>query len=148
VNGSGRRYPERPVVGVGAFLFEDGRVLLIRRGKPPLEGCWTLPGGALEAGESTRDGACREVLEETGLTVEPLGEPLVFERMMRDDGGRVEYHFVLIDYVCRITGGTLRAASDASAAAWFAPQEMAELPLTPGTLEAIEQARKQRSHCE
>src|ERR1700691_1485213 len=108
-----REYPESPLVGVGAVVvdFRDDtrRVLLIRRGTPPLLGEWSLPGGVLECGETLRDAVTREAREETGLVVEP-GEMLgVYERVIRDDEGRVRYHYVLIDFLCRVASGHLAA---------------------------------------
>ncbi len=113
-----RRYPERPIVGVGAVILDEGRVLLIRRGHEPLKGTWSLPGGAVETGETLEDALVREVLEETGLAVEvgPLVEAV--DRIIRDEDGKVEYHFVVVDYACRVRGGTLIPSSDAAAAQW------------------------------
>src|ERR1017187_4275248 len=87
-----RRYPKRPLVGVGAIILKRDRILMAQRGKEPLKGWWSLPGGALETGERLADGVCREVLEETGLEVRPLGILEVFERIMRDASGAPEYH--------------------------------------------------------
>jgi ADP-ribose pyrophosphatase YjhB (NUDIX family) len=113
-----RRYPERPIVGVGAVILDRDRVVLVKRAHPPLEGEWSLPGGAVEAGEALEDAVVREVLEETGLTVEvgPLVE--LVQRITRDADGAVEYHFVVADYACRVQSGTLTPSSDASAAEW------------------------------
>src|SRR5436190_23687560 len=113
-----RRYPKRPIAGVGALIFRRDRILLVQRGKEPLKGWWSLPGGALETGESLKDGVCREVREETGLSVEPRAVCEVFERIMRDEHGAAEYHFVLIDYICRVTGGTLQAGDGACRVGW------------------------------
>lgn len=115
----GRRYPVKPVVGVGAVVFNgDGDVLLVRRKQEPLALQWSLPGGGLEAGESLQAGTAREVLEETGLhvTVGPLVE--AFDRILLDDAANVRYHFVLVDYLCQWTGGTPRPQSDVSDCAW------------------------------
>jgi len=109
-----RRYPQRPIVGVGALIFHRGRILMAQRGKEPLKGWWSLPGGALEVGESLDCAVRREVREETGLEIEPLSVFEIFERIMRDEAGAPEYHYVLIDYVCRVTGGTLCAGDDVS----------------------------------
>ena len=108
-----REYPERPIVGVGAVIFDEGRVLLVQRGHAPMQGEWSLPGGALEVGETLEEGVRREVLEETGLIVEPVAMIEVFDRIARDDTGRVQFHYVLVDYLCRITGGSAACASDA-----------------------------------
>jgi ADP-ribose pyrophosphatase YjhB (NUDIX family) len=112
-----REYPEQPLVGVGAVIVDRGRVLLIRRGSEPLKGQWSLPGGLLELGESLHQGVIREVREETGLEVEPLELVELLDRVHRQ-GERVQYHYVIADYLCRLTGGELRAASDADAARW------------------------------
>src|SRR5215469_8056907 len=103
-----RRYPRYPLVGVGAILLRRDRILMAQRGKQPLKGWWSLPGGALETGESLADSVRREVREETGLEIRPLRVFEIFERIMRDAAGRPEYHYVLIDYICRITGGSIR----------------------------------------
>jgi 8-oxo-dGTP diphosphatase len=130
-----REYPDQPLIGVGAVIVENGRVLLIRRGQAPLLGEWSLPGGVLECGEALRDAAAREASEETGLIVE-VGEMLgVYERVVRGDGGtekngRVRYHYVLIDFLCHPTGGELTAGSDAAEAAWFRREDLAALKLT------------------
>jgi ADP-ribose pyrophosphatase YjhB (NUDIX family) len=131
-------------VGVGAILIRRDRILMAQRGKEPLKGWWSLPGGALETGESLRDAVCRETLEETGLVVRPLAVFEIFERILRDAGGRAEYHYVLIDYLCRATGGTLRAGDDVCAVEWVRRRDMAALPITEGTLGVIERAFESR----
>src|SRR5438270_11061929 len=114
-----RDYPDRPIVGVGAVIVRDGRAVLVRRGGEPLAGEWSIPGGILELGETLRAGAAREALEETGLVVEP-GEVLeVFDRIVRDPEQRVQFHYVLVDFLCRRVSGELRAGGDASAARWI-----------------------------
>jgi 8-oxo-dGTP diphosphatase len=124
-----REYPEHPLVGVGAVIVEDNRALLIRRGHAPLLGEWSLPGGVLECGETLRDAAMREAREETGLTVE-VGEMLgVYERVIRSDDGRVRYHYVLIDFLCRPVSGDLKAGSDAAEVGWFRGEELPALKL-------------------
>jgi ADP-ribose pyrophosphatase YjhB (NUDIX family) len=135
-----RRYPRRPLVGVGAVIFRDGRILMAQRGKEPLKGWWSLPGGALEIGERLADAVAREVLEETGLEVRPLRMFEIFERIMRDDRGTPEYHYVLIDYLCEVTGGDLRAGDDVCAVAWMGLEELRGLEITEGTLGVIERA--------
>jgi ADP-ribose pyrophosphatase YjhB (NUDIX family) len=128
------------VLGVGALIIEDGRILLVERGREPLKDYWSLPGGVVETGECLEFALRREVREETGLEVEVLHLLEVFERIMKDENGQVEYHFVLMDYVCRPTGGTLCAADDASAVRWFAPEEIAGLKITEGTPAVIAKA--------
>lgn len=128
-----RRYPARPVLGVGALVFERGRILLVERGREPLKGYWSLPGGVVETGETLESAVRREVLEETGLQVEVSTLIEVFERIMRDKAGRAEYHYVLMDYVCRVVGGDLCAADDASGVAWFGPEEISRVKITEGT---------------
>jgi ADP-ribose pyrophosphatase YjhB (NUDIX family) len=126
---------------VGALIFDDDkRILLIERGGEPLKGWWSLPGGVLETGETLADGVRREVREETGLIVEPEQMIEVFERIMRDAEGRPEYHYVLIDYICRITGGTLNPADDCADARWTSRQDCGALKITEGTLSVIEKA--------
>lgn len=139
-----RRYPQRPVLGIGALIFERGRILLVERGKEPLKGYWSLPGGVLEIGETLEQGIIREVREETGLEVEPLKMLEVFERIIRDSQGAPEYHYVLIDYVCRVTGGSLRAADDASRVAWVPRRLLSTYQITTGTLPVIEKGFRQR----
>jgi ADP-ribose pyrophosphatase YjhB (NUDIX family) len=133
------------VLGLGAIILDAGRVLLIERGKEPLKGYWSLPGGALETGEGVEDGLRREVREETGLEVELLGIVEIFERVTRDSEGKAMYHFVLIDYLCRAAGGVLAAGDDASRAAWVRREELPNYRLTEGTLPVIERAFDERN---
>jgi 8-oxo-dGTP diphosphatase len=135
-----RRYPKRPLIGVGAIIFDGDRILMAQRGKEPLKGWWSLPGGALETGEALADAVAREVLEETGLVVEPLRVFEIFERIMRDDAGVPEYHYVLIDYVCRVTGGELRPGDDVCRVEWMRQEELRGVEITEGTLGVIERA--------
>jgi ADP-ribose pyrophosphatase YjhB (NUDIX family) len=124
-----REYPDTPLVGVGAVIVQENRVLLIRRGQPPLLGEWSLPGGVLECGETLREAVIREAREETGLVVE-TGELLgVYERVIRGDEERVRYHYVLIDFLCRSAGGELKAGSDAADVRWFRRDELPALNL-------------------
>jgi 8-oxo-dGTP diphosphatase len=135
-----REFPEAPLVGVGAVIVQEGRVLLVRRGRDPMKGQWTLPGGVLEVGESLAEGAAREVREETGLEVEVLELVELLDRIHRDDG-RVRFHYVIADYLCRVTGGELHAASDADAVRWVERAEWnshSALLLEPITAHVIE----------
>ena len=122
---------------MGALIFDGSRILLVERAREPLKGWWSLPGGVVEPGELLRDAVIREVHEETGLRIEPLEVAEIFERILRDSEGRVEYHYVLIDYVCRVLGGTLSASDDAAKARWFTLDELSDLHLTEGTLAVI-----------
>ena len=135
-----RLYPDRPVVGVGAVVLDGVQVLLIKRGHAPLKGQWSLPGGAVEIGETLEQAIAREVLEETGLTIEvgPMVE--VLDRISRDADGRVEHHFVLVDFVCRPSGGVLRGASDAEDAAWVALADLARYDVASVTVGVIQKA--------
>jgi len=139
-----RRYPKRPLVGVGALIFQRDRILMAQRGKEPLKGWWSLPGGLLEIGESLDDAVRREVREETGLEIRPLGVLEIFERIMRDASGAPEYHYVLIDYVCRITGGELCAGDDVCAVDWVRRRDLPKLRITEGTLTVIEKGFRER----
>ena len=135
-----REYPERPIVGVGAVIVDGDRVLLIKRGQAPLKGEWSLPGGAVEVGETLEEGIRREVREETGLIVEPVSIVEVFDRISRDPEGRVQYHYVLVDYLCRVAGGELACASDAADARWAVRDELDQV--APFTAEVIRKAFK------
>jgi 8-oxo-dGTP diphosphatase len=135
-----RRYPRRPLVGVGALIFNGDRILMAQRGKEPLKGWWSLPGGALETGERLADAVRREVLEETGLEIEPLRVFEIFERIMHDQQGAPEYHYVLIDYVCRVTGGTLCAGDDVCRVEWMERPALSALQITEGTMGVIDRA--------
>lgn len=137
-----REFPELPLVGVGAVIVERDRsgkerVLLVKRAHPPLQAQWSIPGGVLEVGEFVREAAIREAREETGLIVEP-GELLgVYDRVLRNEDQRVQYHYVLIDFFCRPVGGELCAASDAEEVRWFSREELPELKLAEDTQDVI-----------
>jgi 8-oxo-dGTP diphosphatase len=137
-----REYPERPIVGVGAVVIDGGRVLLVRRGNEPLKGEWSLPGGAVEVGETLGTAIAREVLEETGLEVEVGPMIDVLDRIRLDADGRVLYHYVLIDFVCRPTGGALCCGTDAADARWAAVVDLPQFALAEATLTMIEKARR------
>ena len=125
---------------MGAIIVLDRRVLLVRRANPPLQGEWSIPGGLVETGETTKEAIVREVREETGLTVETLKMIEVFERILRDKDARVQYHFVLIDYLCRVISGEAHAASDVSELRWASLVELSSLAVAPETCAVIRKA--------
>ena len=128
------------MLGVAGLIIENDRILLIERGKEPMKGYWSLPGGLVEVGETLEIAVRREIREETGLEVDILSLVEVFERITPDAEGRPEYHFVLMDYLCRPTSGAMRAGDDAARAQWFTEPEIAELLITPGTPKVIAKA--------
>ena len=125
-----RQYPERPIVGVGAVVVRDGRVLIVKRRYEPLAGRWSLPGGTLELGETLAQGLARELREETGLEVDVGPVVEVFDRILLDEEKRVQYHFVLVDYLCRPVGGELAPGSDVDDARFVDPSQLAPFELT------------------
>jgi 8-oxo-dGTP diphosphatase len=143
---SERRYPTRPLVGVGAVVLSpDGRVLIVKRRQEPLAGQWSLPGGMLEIGETLEAGVAREIHEEAGLvvTVGPVVE--AFDRILLDDTGQVRYHFVLVDYLCHVRGGDLCAGSDVEAAQFADPADLPRHRLTGKTEDVIAKALRIQS---
>jgi 8-oxo-dGTP diphosphatase len=135
-----REYPDRPIVGVGAVIVRGAQVLLVKRGAPPLKGEWSLPGGVVELGETLRAAAEREALEETGLAVE-AGEVLeVFDRIIPGKENHPQYHYVLVDFLCRVTGGELCAGGDAAEAAWASEEELERFKLENPALQVIQKA--------
>jgi mutator protein MutT len=135
-----RRYPLQPIVGVGAVIEQDGRVVLVRRRYEPLAGQWSLPGGTLELGETLESGVAREMLEETGLVVDVGPVIEVFDRILLDGEHRVKYHFVLVDYLCHPAAGELRHGSDVDQAIFVAPDELDAYHLTPKARSIIDRA--------
>ena len=133
-----REYPERPIVGVGAVVIDANRVLLVLRGHEPLKGEWSIPGGAVELGETLEVAIAREVREETGLDVDVGPMVDVFDRIRFDSEGRAMYHYVLVDFVCRPIGGALACASDAVEAKWVAPMELHDFGVQDATISVIE----------
>ena len=125
---------------MGALIIDRDRILLVQRGKQPLKGWWSLPGGVVETGEQLTDAIKREVREETGLEVEPQLVVEIFERILRDKEGKPEYHYVLIDYLCKAKGGEPRPGDDAAAVEWVKRKDLASRKVTEGTLEVIEVA--------
>ncbi len=137
-----REFPEHPFVGIGAIIIEGDEVVLVKRAHPPIQGHWSIPGGVLEVGEMVREAAIREAREETGLIVEPGALLGVYDRILRDPESRVQYHYVLIDFLCRAVGGELRAASDAAEVRWFTRKELPALNLAEDTLDVIQKGFK------
>jgi 8-oxo-dGTP diphosphatase len=134
-----REYPSHPIVGVGGIVIRGNCVLLIRRGREPLKGEWSIPGGMLELGESLKEGVKREVFEETGLKVRPLETIAVLDRV-ENNGKRVQYHYVIIDYVCRPAGGRLKAGSDVLDARWVDRRDLPAYNITPKAANVIADA--------
>jgi len=135
-----RDYPDRPIVGVGAVIIHQNRVVLVKRGSPPLQGEWSLPGGVVELGETLRAAAEREAREETGLIVK-AGEVLeVLDRIIPGEGGAPEYHYVLIDFLCTVEGGELRAAGDAADVCWVEESGLAEFKLEQPAIRVLGKA--------
>ena len=139
-----RRYPRYPLLGVGALIFDGDCILMAQRGKPPLMGQWSIPGGLVETGESLAAAVRREVLEETGLEIDALGVLEIFERIIRDREGAAEYHYVLLDYICRVTGGSLSAGSDVCCVQWVRRGDLQAMDITEGTLTVIEKGFRNR----
>lgn len=138
---SERLYPRRPMVGVGAVVVRDGNVLLERRGQPPAQGSWSLPGGLVDAGEHLEEAVRREVREECGIEVEVGGLLGVFEPIVRDDDGRIRYHYVVLDYLARYVSGELVIGDDAAELRWVRFGDLGDYPLLPATRDMIDRAR-------
>jgi len=140
-----REYPGAPVVGVGAIVFQDEKVLLVRRGREPLKGEWSLPGGRLELGEHLEAAVVREVREETGLSVRVVRHAETLERIFREEE-RVRYHYVLVDFLCVVIGGELLCGDDAADAAWFPLDAVlrGEIAVAQFTLEVLERVASQQ----
>jgi 8-oxo-dGTP diphosphatase len=139
---SQRLYPTRPIVGVGGVIVDGDQVVLIKRKYEPLAHRWSIPGGALEVGEPLEDGVARELLEETGLRVRVGPVIEVFDRILRDEDGRVKYHFVLVDYLCLPVGGALQAGDDVSEAEWAHFDALTPYDLTDKATQVLQRARE------
>ena len=142
-----REYPDRPVVGVGGVVIEDGRALLIKRGSEPLLGQWSIPGGTLELGESLQEGVARELLEETGLEVQVLDMIEAFDRIFLDpavanagDRSRPKYHYVIVDYLCERLAGEAKAGSDVTDVAYAREDELEKFHLTSTATRVLHRA--------
>ena len=139
-----RKYPERPFVGVGVVVFRGDDVLLIRRGKPPRKGSWSLPGGMQEVGETVYEAGIREVFEETGVEIEVLGLVDVVDSIRRDADGRVEFHYTLADLAAEWLDGEARAGSDADGIRWLPIDDIGDLGLWSETVRIVRQGRELR----
>jgi 8-oxo-dGTP diphosphatase len=144
---SSREYPERPVVGIGGVIIDQGRTLLIRRGSEPLLGEWSIPGGILEIGESLEEGVARELLEETGIEVRVIGLIEVFDRIYLEEGStgaesrrKPRFHFVIADYLCERLAGEPRAGSDVTDVAFATEEELARFQLTETATRVLKKA--------
>jgi 8-oxo-dGTP diphosphatase len=137
---SKREYPDRPVVGIGAVVIRDGKVLLIRRGVAPGRGLWAVPGGSLELGETLQQGAEREILEETGITIRAREPIYAFDFFERDPDGRIRFHFVIVDLAADYIRGDVKGADDALEARWLAPGDLDHLPVSKNTLKLLRAA--------
>lgn len=138
---SGRAYRELPRVGVGAVVIHEGRILLVKRASPPGKGFWAIPGGLVELGETVREAAERELLEETGISVRARDAFYLFDFIDRDADGTIRYHYVIVDFLADYLGGEPRAADDVSDARWLSPAEAAALNLSPTTRKLLKQMK-------
>jgi ADP-ribose pyrophosphatase len=135
----GREYRELPRAGVGAIVIHEGRILLVKRASSPGKGFWAIPGGLVELGETVREAAEREILEETGISVRAKEAFYLFDFIDRDSGGKIKYHYIIIDFLADYLGGEPKAADDVSDARWIAPDEAAALNLSPTTRKLLMQ---------
>jgi 8-oxo-dGTP diphosphatase len=135
-----REYPERPVVGVGGVVIHGDRALVVRRGNPPLQGEWSVPGGMLEVGETVVEGVRRELAEETGVEAIVHGVIEVFEKIEFDGAGKAVYHYVVLDHYCETTQGEAWAGGDVTEIAWVAEAELEKYALTPSAAQVIRKA--------
>ena len=132
-----RQYPKSPITGVGAVVWKDGKILLVKRGKEPNKGKWTVPGGVVELGETLREAVKREVKEECSIDIEVGEVAEALESIERDEQGRARYHFIIIDFKASYRGGEIKAASDAEECRWVSPEEIGELEVTPGLIKVL-----------
>jgi 8-oxo-dGTP diphosphatase len=136
----GRSYPTRPYLAVSAAIIRDGKILIVRRARPPAFGVFTLPGGGVEAGETLHEAIIREVMEETALTIEPLGLAGYREAIARDGDGKVERHFVILPFAARFVAGEVALNEELAEARWLVPSDLAGLKTTEGLAEIVRAA--------
>ena len=144
-NTSSREYPTHPIPGVAAFTVHEGKVLLAMRGKEPSLGKWGIPGGVVEVGETLHEAVKREVFEETSVCVEPIKLLTVFDSINRDDDGRVHYHYILFEYLCRYVSGEIQANSDAPDARWVSFNDLDSLDIMPSTRRFIDKVLRENN---
>jgi 8-oxo-dGTP diphosphatase len=135
---SSREYPTQPIPGVAAVTVHEGKVLLAMRGKAPSMGKWGIPGGVVEVGETLHEAVRREVFEETSVSVEPVKLLTVFDSINRDNDGRVHYHYILFEYLCRYVSGEVHPSSDAPDARWVRFDDLDSLDVMPSTRRFID----------
>jgi len=132
------RYPDTPCVAVGAVVFNNNRVLLVRRGQPPAQDLWAIPGGKVGLGETLQEAAEREILEETGVIIH-AGRPIyTFDLLEKDQHGRIRFHYVIVDLIADYVAGSIRAGDDAKEARWVNPYEIHQLSINPNTLSLLQ----------
>lgn len=135
---SEREYPDSPRVAVGAIVIQDGQVLLVRRGQPPSEGLWAIPGGRVHLGETLQQAAEREIKEETGLSIHARDPVHTFDVILHDEAGRVRFHYVIVDLLADYVNGTVCPGDDAREARWVTPDELERLPTNQTTREVLQ----------
>jgi ADP-ribose pyrophosphatase YjhB (NUDIX family) len=139
-----RLYPQAPVASVGAIIIRHDKILLVKRGRQPSKGLWSIPGGAIELGESARNALKREVKEECGIDIRvgPIFD--IVDKVTRDRKGRIVYHYIIIDFIAKYVKGSLKAATDITDVSWFSPREMAKLAMPARTRQVVLKVLKNR----